>query len=64
MLLLRSLRILGTDVLQICCAYGVGFTDDRPANPAAAGRGLPDPDDVEVKRLYRKIPEFGFFREV
>ncbi len=36
MSLLRSLRILGTDVLQICRAYGAGFTDDRPANPAAA----------------------------
>jgi hypothetical protein len=30
------LRILGTDVLQICRVYGAGFTDDRPANPAAA----------------------------
>ena len=27
---------MGTDVLQICRAYGAGFTDDRPANPAAA----------------------------
>jgi hypothetical protein len=36
MSLLRSLRILGTDVLQICRVYGAGFTDDRPVNPAAA----------------------------
>jgi len=31
--LLRSLRIFGTDVLQICRAYGAGFADERPANP-------------------------------
>ena len=46
--LLRSLRITGTDVLQICRAYGAGFTIDFPASPAAglakdAARVAPSP---------------------
>ena len=55
MSLLRSLRIFGTDVLQICRAYGAGFTDDRPANPAA-GRGV---TAARIATLTAAIAAFG-----
>ena len=56
MSLLRSLRIFGTDVLQICRAYGAGFTDDRSANPAAAGRGV---TAARITTLTAAIAAFG-----